>query len=228
MKSVVSSFPASLQPPAAHLSGRCGVLIPAYNEAETVADVARVALESELGPVLVVDDGSQDATEERALEAGAAVLRLNTNVGKGGAVHAGVKTLETEVIVLIDADLTGLETEHLRDLAEPVLNGEADATRGVFKGGRLRTTAAQKLAPQLNGQRAVLRDKLLTLDFAKSRYGIEIIITKASKEAGWRTRDVALSNVSQIMKEEKTGFWSGLKVRLGMYRDILRALLDRS
>ena len=228
MKSVVSSFPASLQPPAAHLSGRCGVLIPAYNEAETVADVARVALESELGPVLVVDDGSQDATEERALEAGAAVLRLNTNVGKGGAVHAGVKTLETEVIVLIDADLTGLETEHLRDLAEPVLNGEADATRGVFKGGRLRTTAAQKLAPQLNGQRAVLRDKLLTLDFAKSRYGIEIIITKASKEAGWRTRDVALSNVSQIMKEEKTGFWSGLKVRLGMYRDILRALLGRS
>ena len=228
MKSVVSSFPASLQPPAAHLEGRCGVLIPAYNEAETVADVARVALESELGPVLVVDDGSQDATEERALEAGAAVLRLNTNVGKGGAVHAGVKTLETEVIVLIDADLTGLETEHLRDLAEPVLNGEADATRGVFKGGRLRTTAAQKLAPQLNGQRAVLRDKLLTLDFAKSRYGIEIIITKASKEAGWRTRDVALSNVSQIMKEEKTGFWSGLKVRLGMYRDILRALLGRS
>ena len=228
MKSVVSSSPASLQPPAAHLEGRCGVLIPAYNEAETVADIARVALESDLGPVLVVDDGSQDATEERALEVGAAVLRLNSNVGKGGAVYAGVQTLETDIIVLIDADLTGLETQHLHSLAEPVLKGEADATRGVFKGGRLRTTAAQKLAPQLNGQRAVLRDKLLTLDFAKSRYGIEIIITKASKEGGWRTRDVALSNVSQVMKEEKTGFWSGLRVRLGMYRDILQALLGKS
>ena len=217
---MVSSFPVDLQPADAVLSGRCGVLIPAYNEAETVADIVAVALQTKLGPVLVVDDASQDATQKHALTAGAAVLKLSENQGKGGAVHAGVRALNTEVVVLIDADLTGLEAKHLRDLAEPVLNGETDATRGVFTGGRFRTTAAQKLTPQLNGQRAVLREKLLALDFAESRYGIEIIITKAAKSEGWRTQDITLSNVSQIMKEEKSGFWSGVRVRLSMYRDI--------
>jgi glycosyltransferase involved in cell wall biosynthesis len=65
-------------------------IVPAYNEADTVAHVIR-ALQAEAPgfDVVVVDDGSTDATTERAEEAGARVLRLPFNLGIGGAVQTG-------------------------------------------------------------------------------------------------------------------------------------------
>ena len=96
-------------------------------------------------------------------------------------------------------------------------------TRGVFAGGRWRTTAAQNITPQLNGQRALTRRKLLNVPgLAKSRYGLEIAITEQAKRLHWRTTDIAMRDVSQVMKEEKRGFLKGVQIRLGMYRDILK------
>lgn len=203
----------------------CAVLIPAYNEAAHVAQVVRVALRA-YETVLVVDDGSSDATAAVAEAAGATVLRLPQNQGKGGAVHAGAVHLQSDVVVLLDADLTGLTPEHVWALSEPVLAEQVVMTRGVFAGGRWRTTAAQRLTPQLNGQRGIVRERLLEVEgLEMSRYGIEIAITDHAKRAGWPLLDVPLRGVSQIMKEEKRGFWLGVGVRLGMYRDILRELL---
>ncbi len=216
----------NLRPPDARLSGPCGVLIPAYNEETTVPSVVRVALAAALGPVLVVDDGSADATRGAALNAGAAVLTLPANAGKGGAVFVGALTLQTDVVLLVDADLVGLTPQHLHDLARPVLAGDLEMTRGVFVGGRWRTTAAQNLTPVLNGQRALVREKLLGVPgLAKSRYGLEVLMTEQAKHEHWRTGDVPLRGVSQVMKEEKQGFRRGFRVRLRMYRDILEAYI---
>jgi glycosyltransferase involved in cell wall biosynthesis len=176
--------------------------------------------------VLVVDDGSSDATSVVAQQAGAEVLRLDTNCGKGGAVAAGAAVRREPVLVLLDADLTGLRARHVRALAGPVLAGEADMTRGVFRHGRWTTTAAQHLAPQLNGQRAVRRERLLEVPgLAESRYGIEVAITRHAGEAGWITADVPLEGVSQVTKEAKLGLLRGLLRRLGMYGQILRQLV---
>ncbi len=227
MSSVGYSLEAKtkLIPADALLKGDCGILIPAYNEEATLAPVIKVALESGLGPVLVVDDGSSDSTAQVAQTSGACVLKLYENQGKGGAVYKGANVLETSVIVLIDADLIGLNVKHLKDLAYPVLNHEVDMTRGVFKGGRLATTFAQNLAPFLNGQRALLREKLLALEEIKtSRYGIEVLITQAASKEKWHTKDIELANVSQVMKEEKRGFWQGLKFRLQGYKEILQTV----
>ena len=203
-------------------SRSCGVLIPAYNEAARLGRVVETALSAELGPVLVVDDGSTDATAAVAREAGAQVLRLPHNLGKGGAVFEGAKRLQTDVVVMIDADLTGLTETHLYALAEPVLKGDVEMTRGIFVGGRWRTTTAQRIAPQLNGQRGVVRERLLEVTGLKgSRYGVEIAITEHAKRARWRTVDIAMPGVSQIMKEEKRGVVPGFIVRLRMYREIL-------
>lgn len=60
------------------------VLIPAFNEGETVADVVKAALGAELGPVIVIDDGSRDDTALRAQLAGTRVLRQTPNAGKAG------------------------------------------------------------------------------------------------------------------------------------------------
>lgn len=227
MKSVASSRTAEPQSyDALDLIGSCGVIIPAYNEEATLAAVVRTALAAELGPVLVVDDGSRDHTAQVAREAGGQVLSLEKNRGKGDAVLCGARHLQSEVVLLLDADLTGLTPQHLRQLALPVLRDEADMTRGVFTGGRWRTSAAQQLTPQLNGQRALKRQLLMGLpELAGSRYGVEIIISEAAKRQRWRVRDIALPGVSQVMKEEKRGLLKGLFTRLGMYRDILRTYL---
>jgi len=198
------------------------VLIPALDEAETVASVVAIAREAAIGPVVVIDDGSTDATAEVAAKAGAEVLRLPENRGKGGAVAAGARNRRERVLLLIDADLTGLRPRHLRALARPVLEGRADMTRGVFVGGRWRTAMAQRLVPVLNGQRALLREGLLEVeDLDDSRYGVEVAITEHARHAGWRTLDVPLRGVSQVMKEEKRGAWRGAGVRLRMYAEIL-------
>ncbi len=203
---------------------RCAVLIPAYNEAAHVGRVVEVA--RTVGcEVWVIDDGSSDLTAQTARAAGAEVLTLPENQGKGGAVFAGAAHVDTDVVVLLDADLLGLTPQHIRALAEPVLSGRATMTRGVFSGGRWRTTAAQRLTPQLNGQRAVLREKLLEAEgLAESRYGLEIAITEHAKRAGWCVLDVPLGGVSQVMKEEKRGFWVGSGVRLKMYAEIFLEL----
>jgi len=206
--------------------GSCTVLVPAYNEAETISSVVHTARRSELGDVLVVDDGSTDDTAERARAAGATVLSLSRNRGKGGAVAAGLTLVETDVVLLIDADLVGITPQHLYKLAAPVTQGEVEMTRGVFSGGRWSTTAAQKLTPQLTGQRAVRTQLLREVSgLARSRYGIEVAITEHAREAGWRIADVPLEGVSQVMKEEKQGVLAGLFARLRMYGDIVRTLV---
>lgn len=202
------------------------MIIPALDEAATVATVVRVARAAGVGPVLVVDDGSSDATAVMAGRAGAEVLRLQPNRGKGGAVAAGAAARSEDVVVLLDADLVGLRPEHVKALAAPVQHGEADMTRGVFSRGRWSTTAAQKMVPQLNGQRAVLRQALLEVPgLADSRYGIEVAINDHAAEAEWRCQDVTLAGVSQVMKEEKRGLLRGIGVRLRMYLEIVRQLL---
>jgi len=72
-------------------SGRCLVIVPAFNEAGSVGQVV-VALQRDLpeADVLVVDDGSTDGTH-KAVPEGVGVLRLPFNLGIGGAMQAGYK-----------------------------------------------------------------------------------------------------------------------------------------
>jgi glycosyltransferase involved in cell wall biosynthesis len=200
---------------------RCAVLIPARDEADRIGAVVAAARAAGCGPVLVVDDGSRDGTGAAAAEAGARVLELPRNLGKGGALAAGAADLRSEVVVLLDADLIGLRPTHVRALAEPVLRGEAAMTRGVFRGARWATTTAQRLAPQLGGQRALRRADLLALPgLSDSRFGVEILLTEAARRQGWTWIDVPMDGVGQVMKEEKRGWWAGLRARAAMYRDI--------
>lgn len=205
------------------------MLIPAFDEAATVASIVTTALRAALGQVLVIDDGSTDGTADAARQAGAEVLVLPNNRGKGGAVVAGAEHVSADVVVLLDADLVGLEPRHVAELADPVLADAVDMTRGVFAGGRWSTTTAQRITPQLNGQRAVRRELLLAIPgLERTRYGIEIAITEWARRRRWRQRDVMLEGVSQVMKEEKRGWLRGAAVRLQMYADILRTMIQRN
>lgn len=82
------------------------VLVPAYNAAATVGEVVR-GVRRHVSDVLVVDDGSSDATAAQAREGGARVLSLPSNSGKGSAVRAGLAILlatEATHVAFLDAD----------------------------------------------------------------------------------------------------------------------------
>lgn len=84
------------------------VVVPAWNEEETIADVLlEIAREVPEADVLVVNDGSTDATAAVAVRAGLAVLDLPFNLGVGGAMRAGFRYAVREgyrVVVQVDAD----------------------------------------------------------------------------------------------------------------------------
>ncbi|GAA5336418.1 MULTISPECIES: glycosyltransferase family 2 protein [Thermus] len=201
------------------------VLIPAYNEEATIAQVVRVAQEAGF-PVVVADDGSKDGTAQRAEEAGAEVVRLPENRGKGGAIAEGLKRVMTPHVILLDADLLGLKPEHLHALLDPVRRGEAEMAVGVFQGGRLSTDLAMRLTPFLSGQRALATPALREVPgLERARYDLELLLTRHAKARGWRVRYLPLPGVSQVMKEEKRGLLPGFLHRMRMYREILRYYL---
>lgn len=84
-------------------------VVPAYNEEQTVGDVVRKLREAAPAfDVLVIDDGSTDATARVAGDAGAAVLRHPFNLGIGGAVQAGfIYALEEDYDYMVQVDGDG-------------------------------------------------------------------------------------------------------------------------
>jgi glycosyltransferase involved in cell wall biosynthesis len=81
------------------------IVIPAMNEADAVGDVvARLRAAAPWREILVVDDGSIDATRERAEAAGARVVRHPYNKGNGASVKTGIRHATGEFVLIVDAD----------------------------------------------------------------------------------------------------------------------------
>ena len=206
------------------------VLISAFNEGKTVANVVRVALEANLGTVLVVNDGSTDDTAFKARAAGASVLTLPINSGKGAAVAAGAKQLEgAEYLVLLDADLVNLTPAHINALLEPISAGRAQTTAGLFSGGGALTDFGNRATPTWSGQRCIPRRTIVdTPNLASRGYGIELAINDSIAREDLKLEYVDLPGVSQVLKEQKRGLLSGLMWRVKMYWQILRYTVQRS
>ncbi len=88
---------------------RLTVIVPAYNEAESVGDTVRSLLAQSTPPsqVIVVDDCSTDATAAVAEDAGAVVIAPPANTGsKAGAQTFALDRVETEIVMAVDADTT--------------------------------------------------------------------------------------------------------------------------
>ncbi|RJF73151.1 glycosyltransferase family 2 protein [Deinococcus cavernae] len=196
------------------------VVIPAFNEESTVAGVIGVA-QRLTADVVVASDGSVDDTVNVARQAGARVLDLQPNGGKGPALKAALEATQAEYVLMLDADLTGLTPEHLHLLLAPVTNGQLDMSIGVFEGGGFVTDWGNKLTPHLSGQRACRRAWLLGVPHLGEERWPEPAITAHLKNTGARWDYIELPQVAQVLKEKKRGFWKGARARTRMYADLL-------
>ncbi len=121
-------------------------VIPAYNEAKRIADVV-TAVKPYVTKVIVVDDGSRDATAEVAAQAGAEVLRHEMNCGAGAATMTGIQAARAEdvdVVVTLDADGQH-NPKDLPAMLAPLESGEFDAVFANRFGRRNRIPLIRRL-----------------------------------------------------------------------------------
>jgi glycosyltransferase involved in cell wall biosynthesis len=104
------------------------VIIPALNEEEAVGDVVRAVPRQRIDEIIVVDNGSTDATDQVATAAGARVVREDRR-GYGYACLAGANEADSDVLVFLDADGT-FDPAELSGLVAPIASGEADLVLG--------------------------------------------------------------------------------------------------
>lgn len=197
------------------------VLIPAYNEGDCIGETVKAAWQVKgVRQVLVVDDGSQDETAARAAAAGAEVLRLPRNVGKGGALNQGVPRLTQPFVAFLDGDL-GESARELEKLAAPVLEDRADLTiacfppaprrggfglvRNLARGGIYLLTGLRLSAP-LSGQRVMKRVVVeAVFPFAKG-YGVEVAMTVKAARRGFRIAEVPTTMRHRVTGRDWAGF----------------------
>lgn len=106
-------------------------LLPAYNEAKSIRDVIAKTREH-VEKIVVCDDGSTDTTYEKAVDAGAEVIRHPRNMGYGAALRTlfvRAQKLGANAYVTVDSDGQH-DSSCIPAIAEPVLNGDVDMVIG--------------------------------------------------------------------------------------------------
>ena len=158
---------------------RVAAIIPAFNEERTIGDVVGAVRRCPLvDDVIVVSDGSRDATGWAARQHGARVIELFENLGKGGAIAAGLGATSAQFILLLDGDLVGLTTQHVEDLLRPVLAGTAAVSIG-----RIKRDFIQALFPNFSGQRALRREVLEAIPHLENTgFGVEAVLSGLARE----------------------------------------------
>ena len=229
-------------------SGDVAVIIPARDEADRIeATVTAAAGLPGVAFVVVVDDGSRDATAALARGAGAVVLGHARNRGKGAAMETGAAAVRVvderedrdppRHLLFLDADLAG--TAALAGpLAEPVRAGAADMTIAVFStavklgghglvvglsGAGIRRATGWRPAQPLNGQRCLTRAAFEAARPLAHGWGVETGLTIDLLRKGLRVTEVQVE-----LAHRATG--TGLRAQLHrahQLADVARALAVR-
>lgn len=186
------------------------VIIPAYNERMSIAEVIRRVQSTDFGPlntkeVIVVDDGSTDGTRDilHALaHSEVKVILHEHNSGKGGALRTGIKAASGDVIVFQDADFELDPAEYAQTIPQfndprvnvvygsRFLNGKSKSVswRSYIVNTCLNILFnilyATNLSDLETGHKAFRADTIKTLVLKSSRFDIEVEVTAKLVRAG--------------------------------------------
>jgi len=190
------------------------VIVPALNEEGAIAEVvARLQSGGPWHEIIVVDDGSTDATGERARAAGAIVVRHPYNKGNGAAVKSGIRKATGDVVLIVDGDGQHRPADAARLVSgigeyELVVGARSAATQATLMRrfgnhllNRLASYLTERNIPDLtSGFRAARRDCLLeflhllpngfstpattTMSFIKAGYSVSFVPIEAEQRVG--------------------------------------------
>ena len=164
--------------------------------------VIRVAQRvEEIAEIIVVDDGSEDATHVVARRSGVKVVRHEINSGKGKALQTGSRHARHDHLVFLDADLGNITPTKVKKLINPLIEGEADFVKAGYNSSTGRVTQlvakpllkivypAVKLDYPLSGEFALNRKKL-RLHKIEEGWGIDIQLVLQAAQKNLRIHEV--------------------------------------
>jgi len=210
---------------------RLSVVVPAYNEADTIERVVRQLRALPLSvEIIAVNDASADQTgavidrlaREKLLDR---ALHHPANRGKGAALRTGIAAASGDVVVVQDADLE-YDPADLPTLLGPIRTGRADAVYGSrFQGGPHRVlyfwhsvgnrvlTLLSNMFTNLNltdmetCYKVVRTDLIKRLPLTSDRFGFEVEITARLAQAGARIWELPISYSGRTYAEGKKITW---------------------
>jgi glycosyltransferase involved in cell wall biosynthesis len=189
------------------------VIIPCLDEEAPIAGVVRDVRAQNVDEVIVVDNGSTDLTAERAVSAGARVVR-EAQRGYGRACAAGLRALraDTEIVCFLDGDGSDVP-DFLPAVVRPVAEGEADFVMGSRLRGRREPgsmTPQQLVAGWLAGLllrltygvrftdmspfRAIAADRLRALKMSEQTYGWNLEMQMRAAAARYRILEIPVDH----------------------------------
>jgi glycosyltransferase involved in cell wall biosynthesis len=211
-------------------TGVLSVIVPCFNEQDTIADVVEAVLRSSLvGELIVVDDGSTDATAKVLGELDDPRIRIlthETNRGKGAALRGGFAEARLPYVIVQDADLEYDPGEYPR-LVGPLIADKADVVFGSrFQGssehrvlyfwhslGNRVLTLLSNACTNLNltdmetGYKAFRRDVLQRIEIEEDRFGVEPELTAKVARLRCRVYEVGISYHGRTYVEGKKIGW---------------------
>lgn len=204
---------------------RVAAIVPAFNEERDIAGVLR-ELSSYDGfqEVIVVDDGSSDATAQIAATFPIRLIRHDKNRGKGAAMQSGVGASDAEIIFFCDADMRGLSHAMLDDILRPVLAGETDMVIAMRNWRMYYAGFILSIIPILGGQRALTRALWQKVPHKyRERFMVETALNFYARYWGNGYQYKVVHGLKQTIKEKKHGLWKGLRARMRMAGEVLVA-----
>lgn len=234
---------------------RVSVVVPAYNEEKTIANVL-LALTREvpdLHEVIVVDDGSKDRTAEiaesfRQQHPQVQVIRQPMNMGKTAALRTGFASTTGEIVLVQDADLE-YDPSDIAQLIEPIQKGIADVAYGsrfmIRRASRVLyfrhylanqfLTFLSNVLTDLNlsdvetGYKAFRGEIIRSMIIETKGFGFEIEVTAKVAKLKCRVYEVPISYYGRTYEEgKKIGVRDGIDALFYILKYNLFVGLDKS
>jgi glycosyltransferase involved in cell wall biosynthesis len=204
-------------------------IVPIYNEASRVNSVLDVLTRHSLiEEVIVVNDGSTDNSEELLRQRGdIKLISYQKNRGKTLALKEGFKVAQNDLVILVDSDLVGLDTDAITALIEPVIKNETDITISLRKNALLVDLFFN--LDMVSGERVFNKNILGDLNRLDTlpKFGFESYLNQIIIEKNLRLTVVYWPKVASPRKAVKEGLYAGIVGDYKMVKQIIKLLTFR-